>query len=808
MADDKTSGSSESGKKDDEKVHSEEEEKRLRKSVKESLKEYFPTFSAAPGKVNAALKTDVSPYMKSFYERLLKKEEFGGEEKKSIFVSLLALALFVLVFSLDFSGRFSWSFYIRFLIYLVLSAILFLVLLAKSKMDDRKKASYVLILFIYSLLLPTFFGFIQQYFGFVGLTSIAIILLLPLGPVIFLEKVDFMHPKIKSFIVFFYALVMILLLVPYISNITNLTAVDHLFNTLSQYAPQVSPKDGLESWLGAVDKMKENAKKSWMRQINYATGGYYNGVVEENEKEPLGVYLEGIKPTEKQFFMNEPVSVWGTLKAKNLDTDNPIIINLFCSGKHGKNEVFGSINPDEIPDEYSGESSPEFEKNDQDLEVYYLDEKDIQCDFKEGQLDKGSSQVAVNAVFNFQTLSYLKTYFMNLETLRTLNRENIDPFSQYGITEKNPQAVFTNGPVKIGMELRNPPIGISPDSDTKVRLGITVENRWEGEIRQLRRLVVYLPEGMEPDETCDIFEEDTDPKPEDLGLRNELDRRTYKAYKLKEIESNPSYRDIKEFVSVVCFLKIPSDGIETLLAESPFSTRYIRATAEYDYNLKKEVAVRIEPPKGFFMQISPAKATSADSLNCEVSNSDFKIKVNKFEFKVDDQDAITPAKTCDSDGKKCSITLQPQKKGSKVTCTVNAERYTDIVEDVIESGLDTNAFDTYKDSVEMIVGNSLPVFRGLAFEKVDAAWFCKAKVEDKDEDDSVSLNYRFEGDINSNGKEVSCSKSGELWECMAPLPSEDIDGKRTTCKARAFDGYSFGKEASVSHSFPLTGGST
>src|SRR3989344_8294916 len=106
------------------------DEERVRKGVKESLKEYFPTFSAAPGKVNAALKTDVSPYMKSFYERLLKKEEFGGEKKKSILLSLLSLAFFVVIFYLDFSGRFSWSFYIRFLVYFVLSAIVFLVLLA------------------------------------------------------------------------------------------------------------------------------------------------------------------------------------------------------------------------------------------------------------------------------------------------------------------------------------------------------------------------------------------------------------------------------------------------------------------------------------------------------------------------------------------------------------------------------------------------------------------------------------------------------------------------------------------------------
>src|SRR3989344_2121339 len=777
------------------------DEERVRKGVKESLKEYFPTFSAAPGKVNAALKTDVSPYMKSFYERLLKKEEFGGEKKKSILLSLLTLAFFVVIFYLDFSGRFSWSFYIRFLVYLVLSAIVFLVLLAASKMDDRKKALYVLILFLYSLLLPTFFGFIQNYFGLIGLTSIAIILLLPLGPVVFLEKVDFMHPTVKSLIVFFYAAIMIVLLLPYIGNITNLTAVDHLFNTLSQYAPQVSGKEGWESYKDALNKMIENAKKSYTSRLEYATGGYYNGVVEENEKEPLGVYLENVKTTEKEFFTNEPVGVWGTLKAKNLDPENPVIINLYCEGKKGKDTIYGIINPDEFPDE-GVEISAEtenfervYERYDKDLQVFFLDEKDIQCDFKEGELDKGSTQISVNAVFNFQTMAYLKTYFMNLETLRTLNQENIDPFKQYGITERTPQAIFTNGPVKIGMELRNPPIGISADFDTKVRLGITIENRWEGQIERLNKLFVYLPEGIEFDESCDKFEEPTSGV-EDLGLRDEGDRPTYKAYQLTKKELN-NFREIKEFSSVVCFLKIPPDSLDTILAETPFATRYVRATAQYDYNLRKDVNVQIQAPKGFYLQFSPTKPTSADRITCQVSNSDFPIKINSFQFAVNDQPPILPAPACEGDKKKCSISIEKQPKDSKVVCIVDAERDRGIGEEAIEGVLDisTEAIDKYQDSVSVVVANSKPAITGIKFETAEEGKeaTCKIKVEDKDNDNVVVV-YWFEGDYGTRNAEIPCPD-----ECIVSVPStESVAGRSIICNAIPYDTESaYGKKASV-----------
>jgi len=70
----------------------------------------------------------------------------------------------------------------------------------------------------------------------------------------------------------------------------------------------------------------------------------------------------------------------------------------------------------------------------------------LKCRFTGGALKKGTNSIKMKVEFNFETLGYLKTYFMDIERIRALRKENIDPLMEYGIEEKT-EAIQTNGPV-------------------------------------------------------------------------------------------------------------------------------------------------------------------------------------------------------------------------------------------------------------------------------------------------------------------------------------------------------------------------
>ena len=80
----------------------------------------------------------------------------------------------------------------------------------------------------------------------------------------------------------------------------------------------------------SFERFKKNIALEQERTLEYATAGYYEGKVEENAKEKLGVFIEQIKPAQTSFFDDEEITLWTTLKAKTLDEKNPIKIQLEC----------------------------------------------------------------------------------------------------------------------------------------------------------------------------------------------------------------------------------------------------------------------------------------------------------------------------------------------------------------------------------------------------------------------------------------------------------------------------------------------
>lgn len=367
-------------------------------------------------------------------------------------------------------------------------------------------------------------------------------------------------------------------------------------------------------------------------RMRLATGDYYTGFVDENQQETLGLYIKDVKASDREFYTGEPVSVWALLEAKTLEDGLKVDVECY----HGRKKSDGSFETRQ-----KGTTYP------QTIPIVYDEEQiDLDCRFDSGvsaSMIEGSNRVTVAAVFHFETLAYLKMYFMDRDRLRSMQRQGIDPLEEYGITDKSPSARYTNGPVKIGMGSAEGLVGISDSFSVNPRLGITLmtNDGWKGKIKQLTGLVVMVPDTLSLDtvfcpefeevsdygETCvegyvtyrsaqflDCLEQNGHARdsaatytaqniPENVkACMNEYCTKElvgYKAYRLKITEETKQYYtnigyegDLQKDKTFSCRLKI--DEPENLLGGVPVSTQYVRVKARYDYTIEETTNVLIK----------------------------------------------------------------------------------------------------------------------------------------------------------------------------------------------------------------------
>ena len=529
-----------------------------------------------------------------------------------------------------------------------------------------------------------------------------------------------------------------------------------------------------------INTLWDEAAKSWKARLEYATGDYYEGEVEENENEPLGVYLENIEKAETEFYEDEPVSIWVTLKARTLEKDKNITINVSCMEGDEEESITGEVTPKEM------------------FSVYTREEEDILCRFDARKLKSGLRKANIFAEFNFPTMAYLKTYFIDKARMRAMNREGIDVFEFFGISDTEPIAVYTNGPVKIGMETSTPPIGISPDYDSKPRFGITIENQWEGEIESINDLTIYVPNGIEIDaSTCNYpFLE--------KSSSNKYSNEGFEAYELSDVGKKfEKFENIEDFISIRCLLDIKGENANEILGDTPFATKYFRLTVDYQYKLKKKVDIDIKKAEGFNVYFSEEKPTSGTkNLKCIGEHSKKNLKKAVYEFYVNDAKRYDGDFTCS--GKRCERNVPGDiiKRGESIKCVMTA---TDKEEGEFSGSAVTE------------IGNSLPSIKVQLPDTAsqDKDLICNGTYEDKDGDqphaldgEAQSVNYEFSEGHFGDGK-VKCDIKGDKWECKATAPKEELSvGETIVCKMTPYDGTETGDsgEDSVIISAPASSG--
>ena len=345
-------------------------------------------------------------------------------------------------------------------------------------------------------------------------------------------------------------------------------------------------------WHGFWGGFVSDIIKAGERQLDYATGGYYTGMVEENEdpENQLGVYLENVEAADNTFFETEAVSVWGDLKARTLD--QPIYVHMSCESGDRK----GTIMQTQL-------ANPEGYKIDK------LEQTGFECRFRQNQLKVGSNTIKIKADFTFQTYAYIKTYFMDIERIRALRREDKDPLAQYGITDKKPTGVFTNGPVKLGMGTIDPPVGLGTGINPYDYIGITVEKQWPGSIKNITNVTIQIPKvlKLEADGNEEVFcKGEFEKVGEDDG--------GYVTYRMKDDVVKKIKTPITGFKSWRC--SIVAEDISKVLGTTPVTTYYYRANVKYIYETEKTISVFIKSVPKEQTKITDCDVNCTDSAGC------------------------------------------------------------------------------------------------------------------------------------------------------------------------------------------------
>ncbi len=469
----------------------------------------------------------------------------------------------------------------------------------------------------------------------------------------------------------------VLMVLIWLGIVFSFIATAYTFNDVStmvtpdQLAKAESLYTATAKWWGDVfvnfNKVMDQGTQYFINKMRMATGGdYYTGTVDENQYETLGVFLKDLKPADPEFYLGETVTVWATLQAKTLEDGLSINVNCYHGNKNSADGLF--------PASQKGQSFPPTIPM-----IYDQEQVDIDCRFPDSYrngMTEGSNKITVQADFHFETMAYIKTYFMDQDRLRSMERQGIDPLDFYGIEDKTPTAKFTNGPVQIGMGTVTPPIAITDAVSVKPRLGITLDTNvgWKGKIKQLEELVIMVPKTMSLDltECPEFFEIDQAKylkscasnykryrskqlydcvttvgldKEENVNEKGELTGATsdqvskfnaclndyctqeidnYRAYNLtindktRQYYSDIGYEsDENKYKTFSC--RVNLDQPQNILGNVPVSTQYFRARARYTYEIEESTNVELKKGKDFTTQYNiptpPSNAKIAEQLS-------------------------------------------------------------------------------------------------------------------------------------------------------------------------------------------------
>ncbi len=321
-------------------------------------------------------------------------------------------------------------------------------------------------------------------------------------------------------------------------------------------------KDFVQTSKEDFSSIPEQIRTSWNKSMNYATAGYYQGQ-EEAVEEPLGVFLNDVLSASENYFENEKVTIWGTLKARNIGK-NSMSVKVGCG----------------LSDEWKVESDMYRETTvyPEEFEMEGYDQVDLDCMFENGFPEWGTYDVNLNATFSFETYARLLTYWIDEDSARAITREDEDVPDVYDLP-KEPLSYFTSGPVMVGLGLGEQPMKVGQSSIIPT-LGLTLESNWfEGKIAKVKSIKILIPEELSLNvEACS----------DSVFVGGKEDK--FNVYYV-DVE-NSKFENIDNYITIRCkFNEVSNNALDPT---SPITLRHIKAVVEYDYVVYEEVEIEIE----------------------------------------------------------------------------------------------------------------------------------------------------------------------------------------------------------------------
>jgi hypothetical protein len=324
-----------------------------------------------------------------------------------------------------------------------------------------------------------------------------------------------------------------------------------------------------DMWENSKDIFTSGAK-SFTELFNRATdpGAYYTGQVEQNKRLPLGVYINNLRPQDKTINNDTDIIVFGNIKAATFAKED-IPVDPGCVMER-KNPVAAIVNPPR-------------------LDLIYGTSQTFECTFPVNSLQwqRGTYTIKASATFPFETWAYIPYTFVDEERARNIARQGKDVKQVLGIQEQ-PVAIYTSGPIKVGMGGSDMPVLVRPQGDPIIpagtRIGITIDPGWDkGHLNYVDRIELKVPKPFALGK-CDR-ERDEEPT---IDPNDEL----YNVYTFKNNDTGL----VTTYTSITCPLQIPKENANEallLVSEGDKVERSFVAVVRYKYTVEERTTVTV-----------------------------------------------------------------------------------------------------------------------------------------------------------------------------------------------------------------------
>jgi hypothetical protein len=321
--------------------------------------------------------------------------------------------------------------------------------------------------------------------------------------------------------------------------------------------------------------------------INRVTDPYFYGAVEKSKTDrELGVYLKNGRPLQDIILPeDQEIIVDADIIAKSFTEE--INIENTCYARYHRLE---NDKPLKTWTNLIGHVEPPT------LSIHDYEENQLTCTINRQAMETKDTSITVvmNATFEFQTWGYMDYAFMDRDELYQRQKSGTaDVARELGLKSSTVEAVYTNGPITLGMVRESAPpklpYGLDSTKPVLPLFGVTIQNQQiyanRGHIIEIKKLVFHVPDPIKLDkESCA-------PEKNPVETRDEQNGYTLYTFNNVQVRSEADYQSQR------CRLVIEPSQVEKFLGEGGIALATFAVEADYKYAIFEDVKIPLEQPR-------------------------------------------------------------------------------------------------------------------------------------------------------------------------------------------------------------------